>query len=77
MKKNYFQEKLTWLRLWLTILVTMNSACFAWLVNNFAKVNNILIIADLCIIFVLASVLFVINQKIRNYIENMEENEDE
>ena len=79
MKNEYFKEKLTWLRLWLTILVTMVSACFAWLINNFNQLNKFLIISDIILIIGFFMALLSINQKIRNYIEYMgiEENKNE
>ena len=75
MKRNYLKEKLIWLRLWLTILVTLISACFAWLINSFSKASKILTFSDTAFIFVLLIILFTINQKIRNYLQHMEDKE--
>lgn len=71
MRKEYFKEKLTWLRLWLTILIAMVSACFAWLINNSQEVGTFLILCDIFFILGLTVIIFSINQKIRNYIEHL------
>jgi len=71
MDKEFFNQKLTWLRLWLTFALTVESACIAWFVSNCNKTVKFFLYADLlavCGLFILA---VIINHKIRKNIKVM------
>lgn len=69
MDKEAIKEKLTLLRLWLTFLVTIGSACIAWFVANYNKVIKIFVYADILVVLILAISTIIINQKIRKNIK--------
>lgn len=67
---NYLKEKISWLKLWLTFVVTIDAGCTAWFVRNLqTQIIEILYIAMFVIVF-LTSLIFLINYQI---IENMNE----
>ena len=69
MNEKFLIEKLTWLRLWLTLFVTIEVGCIAWFVANFNKTMKIFIYLDTLVVLVLIISIMVINQKIRKNIK--------
>ncbi len=69
MNKDYLKEKLISLRLYVTIVATLDSACIAWFVSNFSSagiimvIYNILAIIMLTIIFVILTLKIIYNSK--------------
>ncbi|OGI00018.1 MAG: hypothetical protein A2039_02295 [Candidatus Melainabacteria bacterium GWA2_34_9] len=71
MDKDFLKEKLIFLRLWLTFVITIESACIAWFVANYNKVVKIFVYADIILVLTLFISTFIINQKIRKNIKIM------
>lgn len=71
MNEKFLIEKLTWLRLWLTLLVTIEAGCIAWFVANYSKAVKLFVFLDVFVVVVLITSITVINQKIRNNIKKM------
>lgn len=69
MNEKFVTEKLTWLRLWLTCLITIGAASTAWFVANCNNADKIFVYADILVVLVLIISITVINQKIRKNIK--------
>lgn len=64
MNKEYIKEKLVSLRLYLTIVATLDSACIAWFVSYFNKAGKILIIYNILAIVILTGIFVTLTLKI-------------
>lgn len=68
MNKDAIKERLTTLRLYLTIVVTIDTACIAWFISNYKIYEKIILIFDLLVITILTGSLFyfIYEIKIKN-----------
>lgn len=67
MNKDAIKERLTNLRLFLTLTLSIDTACIAWFVTNFNKAIKILVYYNLFLIILLTGLLiFFSSDLIRN-----------
>lgn len=64
MNKEYTKEKLTSIRLYVTIVATLNSACIAWFVANIKSIDVLLRTYNILAIVLLTSTFALLTIKL-------------
>lgn len=67
------KEKLNWLRLWMTLLVTINSACIAWFISNYKNENIFVTYLSMFAVILLTAFIILVNFEIITSINKIEE----
>lgn len=70
-KEKYFVEKISYYKLILTILATIDSGIVAWFFNNYANISNRKFIFVIIIIFFISGIISIFIQKIRIFLERI------
>jgi len=66
------KEKIAYLKLWLTFLVTIDASVSAWLFNNAGKVNPVKFNICFIMISLVTGLIFFIHRKTYKTIKNMD-----
>ncbi len=72
-KIDEIQEELTYLKVWLGIIVITTIGLVSWLVNNYEVSSNIKVVSDVVAVFVLTISIIIIDKKIKNKIRSLKE----
>ncbi len=70
---NRIKEKISFLKLWLTFLVTINVGSVAWLFNQESEINVIKFTATSLLIFLTFIIIAIITKKIYKLIKTIED----
>ncbi len=69
--EEYYKQKVSYYRQWLTLFFAVEVGCIAWFVTNFNKAYKEFLTLDVFVILGLTSVLVFLNLKIRDYIKRL------
>jgi len=74
-KKNekYFEHKIGWYRQLFTLFFAVEIGCIAWLIANYNKTIEEIIILDLITILIISSILGIMISKVKKYIKLLKE----
>jgi hypothetical protein len=67
------KEKISYLKLWLGIIVVTDISLVGWLIGNYAVSTRILIVGDVVAILVVSFGIYVLHKRIENEIERLKE----
>lgn len=73
MNKEAIKERLSWLRLLLTIVASSDLATIAWLIGNKNIQSDNLIFIAVFVIFTLTGIFLYLNGEILHYIKKIED----
>jgi len=73
MNEKHIIEKISFYKLWLTLLVTIDAGTTAWFFNNAQKIGLLKIIIAVFTIFLISGIVIILNWKARKMIKKLEE----
>jgi multisubunit Na+/H+ antiporter MnhE subunit len=67
------KEKISYLKLWLGIIVVTDISLVGWLIGNYTVSTRTLIVGDVVAILVVSFGIYVLHKRIENEIERLKE----
>jgi len=73
MDKDALKERISWHKMTFSFVLTIDTACIAWFINNYDKAKILIVYYSLFVIILLTGSLFTFIYKINDNIKKMEE----
>lgn len=71
MSKNFIKQKVAYYKLWLALLVAIDSGVIVWTFNNYVKIGSIKFCLVYSVILCVSYAIIVINQKTKRLINRI------